>query len=569
MPDETSESTDAGKKELTAEEEAQKAEEVHSATEVVLALGKAAKAIKMYLPNNPLHQKFLQELFQKTEAHLRAYGQLRLGVKQDQLLCREEVVYENPNRTESLALRMYVDGIREMVFQQGLAQEEVHGFLKIICGESQSRQPDENIVTLLWEENYPHISYLVVEEYLGSGMSLPERTQEKRDLPALVVKALAHKVEEPVSLVLPTPQEMERLAKEIVAAEEEEEKDPYITLLHLLFALLPLEKEEEVFSQFMESLDKVLEGFLTRGDFEHAALTLQWIREFSSAPSFTEGQKERMTQSLLRAGDQERVKRVETVLSRGGHIHVEALSEYLIFLDRSALPHLCDLLGSVTEKSLRVVVCEALVVLGKEDVETLVKRLKDERWFVVRNIVYVLGKIGGIKAVEGLSRVVTYAEPRVRREVIHALEGAPEPKAKDTLVSFLDDPDSTLRVQALRALTNAHHHRAADHLMKRISQKEFGEKPFTEKKEFFDTLAAVAADEAVPFLSGILRQAGKWWFGKEKDDEQGICASLALRRIGSARALSALEGGSLLRRRAVRDACRKALDEIAQKASRS
>ena len=122
--------TDLDSKSDTVEEIDQ--EELKSAKEAIQFLIKTAKTLKIYLPNNPIHQKFLQDLTERFISHLQEYGTLRLKVRQYELLYSNEVVYENSNRLESLAFCLFVDGLREFTFHAGLNKEELMNFLEVI-----------------------------------------------------------------------------------------------------------------------------------------------------------------------------------------------------------------------------------------------------------------------------------------------------------------------------------------------------------------------------------------------------------------------------------------------------
>ena len=53
------------------------------------------------------------------------FGDLRLDLDHSRIACRETVVYDNPAPRDSLAFRMYADGIRALVFREGLDDEEL------------------------------------------------------------------------------------------------------------------------------------------------------------------------------------------------------------------------------------------------------------------------------------------------------------------------------------------------------------------------------------------------------------------------------------------------------------
>src|ERR1700739_3709407 len=144
-------------------------EELKSVKEVVQYLTKTAKTFKIYLPNNPIHQKFLHDLSEHFTVHLQEYGTLRFKVKQYELLYGNEVVYENPNRLESLAFCLFVDGMREISFHPGLSKEELMSFLEVLGKISDAKGTDDDVVTLLWEKKFCHITYLIVEDFWEYG----------------------------------------------------------------------------------------------------------------------------------------------------------------------------------------------------------------------------------------------------------------------------------------------------------------------------------------------------------------------------------------------------------------
>jgi len=48
---------------------------------------------------------------------------------------------------------------------------------------------------------------------------------------------------------------------------------------------------------------------------------------------------------------------------------------------------ICDLLGQVNHMKHRRCLCEALAISCKDDVDVLISRLGDSRWYVIRNVV--------------------------------------------------------------------------------------------------------------------------------------------------------------------------------------
>ena len=87
-------------------------------------------------------------------------------------------------------------------------------------------------------------------------------------------------------------------------------------------------------------------------------------------------------------------------------------------------------------------------------------------------------------------------------------------------------------------------------VMNRISDKNFKDKEFDEKKEVFEVLARWKDNEVINFLAAILKK--KTFLGRTKNYENRACAAYALGLVGNASALPLLnkcknEGNKLLR----------------------
>jgi HEAT repeat protein len=211
---------------------------------------------------------------------------------------------------------------------------------------------------------------------------------------------------------------------------------------------------------------------------------------------------------------------------------------------------------------MRRVICEALVHLGKDNIEPLAQKLNDPRWFVVRNVVYVLGKIGQEKVIEKFQKLVDHKEVKVRKELIHTLDGMKDPRAKELLKDFLSDPESALRILAIRSLANQNYLAALDPLIEMIEDREFVTRDLYEKKEIFEALGKIGGTAMVPKMRKLVRQGGSAWFKKSAKEELGLCAVIALKRIGTEDAVAALREGQTLSSKIIRETCAKALSEI-------
>src|SRR4030065_2875566 len=137
---------------------------IKMAADVLQSLSKAIKALQLYPENSPVRQRFITDLTGKFTNFLQEYGDLTLTVKPFDLLYQGEVVYSQQAKEDSIAFKFFGDGIRELAFSENLDEQEILDFIDIIQGNRERDEPDDDIVTLMWEKEFKNIRYIVIEE---------------------------------------------------------------------------------------------------------------------------------------------------------------------------------------------------------------------------------------------------------------------------------------------------------------------------------------------------------------------------------------------------------------------
>ncbi len=85
-----------------------------------------------------------------------------------------KVVYESQDVKESLAFVFFKDGVRELQFSKGLEFREIFDFLNVVRKSDFLNRMEDDLVTLLWEKDFSHITFTTVDEFLeGSGIFVP------------------------------------------------------------------------------------------------------------------------------------------------------------------------------------------------------------------------------------------------------------------------------------------------------------------------------------------------------------------------------------------------------------
>jgi len=583
MPEEVS----ADKKPLDLSGEMPSIEGVETDEEILLsrdltgAFVKTVKAFRFYPPDNPTLKGLRDQLLKKFQFFLNKYASFVIQIGEYDLSYKGKVLYENRDMKTSLAFSLYKDGLREIRFMKNLEEWEVQGIIDILKQSEQVNPLEDDIVTMMWERDFVHVRYLATDEFLEeTPVILPDHVDQFRK--GLVLKPLAHHVEmdlaeegseervdldevlskvneEPSpfvsdrSVYFLTPDEVEGLRKDVDA-----EVDPIfaVNIVDILFEILVLEKEQESYQDAVNTLIRVLDTFLTLGEFVQATDLLKRAYILLKTYVLRDWQIEKIGEILLKAGEEARVARIGKVLERE-EVPLEEVNAYLSVLQKNSIQPLVKLLGELKNSKARRVFCDALSEIGKNAIELFIPFMEDRRWFLVRNIVYILGRIGKEESLPYIQKAFNHGENRVRREAIQALGLIGGQKTVGLLVRALTDDDVRIRCMAAINLGKAGKKTGLIPLVEIVQTKDFYKREPVEIKAFFNGIGMAGSDEVVPVLQDLLER--KSWFSRGKTDEIRIGAAHALAMIGTLDAKAILEEGKNSKDETLRDACTEAL----------
>lgn len=125
---------------------------------------KAIKAFQLYLPNNAAHQKAMAAAKAAFEPLWQHMGGLVLQVTDTELKWYGVPVNSHPEKGgDSLPWLLFKDGLRELVLFPGFEDEEMERFLAIIPKVRHAQSHEDDLLTLLWEQDFQCLKYRYVE----------------------------------------------------------------------------------------------------------------------------------------------------------------------------------------------------------------------------------------------------------------------------------------------------------------------------------------------------------------------------------------------------------------------
>jgi hypothetical protein len=181
----------------------------------------------------------------------------------------------------------------------------------------------------------------------------------------------------------------------------------------------------------------------------------------------------------------------------------EGVRACLVALSSEAIGPLVRVLGLEPRAGMRAMLCDLLVLIGRDHVDEIGPFINDSRWYVVRNIVNVLGRLQHPGALVYLERVGRHREYRVRREVVDALAGIGTEDARTLLAAYLDDTDERIQLRAVGSIGTWGGSTAILKLVGLLVRPDPLHRSFALKCETIQTLERLGASEALPALSTL------------------------------------------------------------------
>jgi len=221
---------------------------------------------------------------------------------------------------------------------------------------------------------------------------------------------------------------------------------------------------------------------------------------------------------------------------------------------------LMDHLAEESNGQVRKYLAEVLIRQNEAALPILLEYLDDERWFVARNAIVILGEIRSDMATAYLKKALNHRDVRVRRETIRSLTKIGGTDAIGILLRTVAGDDVEMSKQALLSLGAMKCTSAVPTLINLIRTMGTSAKTVPTIKEAIKALGEIGSKEATTALIESLQKKSLW--KRRMTDELRASAALALALIGGEEAIKSLEIASDDKSELVARASSKALKQL-------
>lgn len=537
---------------------------------------KALRAFQIYLPNNPIYQRAIQNVRAACTPIWAATDELVLKVGETDLIWEDQVVYRQLNKNESLTWSLFKDGMRAVTIRRGAEDEELVNLLTTV-NQARFLPPDagDDLPTLLWAHEFQFIEYRFIDFFSGDGAgAVPEASAQTHDAQSPAERKARVAEEAPPqqksvvdlddtdsTLYFLDEGEISYLAREL---EEEYQRDVRGSALNVLFDQMELNADGAVRQEILRILERLFPNLLNSRDFRSAAGVLRECKLLKErAVELRPEQVQRLDGFVAKLSEPAIVGQLLQSLDEASNLGVEAhAAEVLRELRASALEPLVSWLPNLSSEPLRKMLEEVVDRLAHTYPIEVQRILKVPDSPALLGMVEMCGRLGLHQAVPGLAETMAHPDPGVRLAVIQTLGQLGTPGALTVVDKAIDDPDRGVRLAAVRAAGSRGYKGALRRVEAVVLGKSIKDMDLTEKMAFFEAYGTIAGASGLKPLSAILLERGL--LRMKEPPETRACAAMALGRIKSPEAREVLQRATEDKELVVRNAVNRALREAAK-----
>jgi len=502
--------------------------------DLAIDLAKSIKAAQIYQTAHPTFKNFFNQFHQNLVEYLKINYQLILQIERFSIRYENNVIYEETEKDISIAFRLFRDGIREIRFTEGITSDEILIFLEIV---SRSER-DQDIALNLWECDFSHISFYVVEEEEEKLVySIPQMPKLEINYDEAVKGVLTkEKIEftDKISADI-TPEELRRLKSVI------DENEKQITIGIIVSTLIDVLKKIQS-QEIIDSLIEILELSINSSDFYNACLIVNQLWNYADINLITRIENEAMIIGFAGLPD---------------ILDDQSFNDFIAlvgFFSKKSVPHFISILKNIKNQGRLSTLQDRLAYICQGDPSPLLEFLKNPDLKIMTSAITILGIIKNRSVIPQLKTLMMHPSSLVRIAIIDAFTELGEVKM---IADFLDDPEADVRIKALQSLERVSYPTIYQRLIKTIKNRNFLKLNYNEQKAYFNCLVANRDNRLIKHLEQVLF---KWiFFGKQKYLIKRQLAAQALVNLNTDKAIEILKTGTQKRNEDIRAVCENAL----------
>lgn len=504
--------------------------------------------------------KSFQNLVTSFSIFFESYGNLRLTVEKDCLICKSEIVHKISQDAprEDITTLLYRDGIKWVEFKKGLSLEEIASFFRIAFKyRFLAEEIEGDIVTALMDEELEYLDFKAVDIFwqdlmLMNFSQLPppaakqedivdhkETDQNQKPVESVAKDNYAISIADPsISNTQLELSNNDDIMLQLMVTEEES-WDITDNLFELLLVILKKQTEPDKFTSVLNFISEITVEIIELEKFNLLAKLFKTLHKLLSSKGLAGKDYKNLLIQFFR--DLSRPEIFQLISKKLLKVQtseiekLEALRKALVYFSPEFITFLVPVMMQRSSKEIQQLVSGVIIKLSKRDIGPLEKIVNTHGHEMGDKLMNILSSLEGERVDKILLKMCEYPSEKVRIEAINKLVER-DPKYTLRLFSLIDDPDKNIRTCILEAFAKNKSSVLEKKLMNYL-RENMAKKDSNHIIACYKALGQCGSNMSLPFLQEILLNRG--WnsiFGSGKPVfREGAAIALALLDIPEAK----------------------------------
>ncbi|MBE9532326.1 MAG: HEAT repeat domain-containing protein [Proteobacteria bacterium] len=511
---------------------------------ILKELIRAVKTLQLYPSGHPNLDVIMGKSYAELHKLVSEEGDIKWRIDANGFYYRNEKLMPNNIALTEISQEFFLRKVKEVTFRAELTVEELKDFMSILTigpvalnsiGGAEVYLARKMVKGLLLNEmSYANLLKLIEEE-------------ENRD-----------EDEEEEEILEEIEEEVEDISEEELARQNENEE---LKEFERLLAQLQVERDP---LSYNDTAVRVIEKASYYQHLNNLSPTVRILNVFSGAlapeseiPDNLRTIAKRHLNELLT--DQLLTHLIEALATEDEEER-ESIEKILHQAGEHTYPLLLNSLINTTDTKLRRNIYNIIVGIGEPLRAEITIRLTDERWFAVRQMVSLLGELGGKASLDTLEDMYNHHDARVKKEIMRSLARIPSDRSLAILLKGLKNKDKSIQANSIISLSILKNPASVKPLGDIVAKRDLLHENEELRKEAVKALGVIGDTAGVPYLKKAL--LAKSWLASGVSDGIRTFAATALGKIGGSEAVAVLEKATKQNKGNVYNACKIALEGI-------
>lgn len=506
--------------------------EVQRAEKVVSLLAKAIRAYQVYLPSNRMFTRAFEELTKALRDFCFDNEALTLAVREFDLIYKNHTVYSSLDKMQSIAFKLYRDGLRLISFHSDVTDEELLAFIDALSKAQDHDHIQDDLVTLLWERDLHGITYYEVNQvdissyqtaWVEKGATSEATCYGPPDIDTARVaeqmkwSSIENEVERIRETLSFTTDEVNQIQQ---IGHYQHRRSSVRILWQVVLECLRLDRSIECLTDLEPTIVALLDNALAS---ERIGLVNQVLSDLQEIVKDLGGEANQIFMRILDSRtDPAKLSIHSDALSKAGYDDRMDFIRYFSILGEKAIPLLLGVIDQSSGSNALDICTASMAIVASGCPDKLVNRDTDFSERQIEAILEALSRMIGDQAKLASIRFVDHQSPRIRARVAALLEDTNTREAIEALKTLVSDPNPLVKRRAMMSLCRNPSNCSSENILGLILSDDFASLPHSSKVTVLMAIRNLQPGVQIEVMRAVLKKRSI--LGKKKLEDTQIAA---------------------------------------------